>query len=78
MAHTSIIVVSGVVSTLAGGGGSTLSGYVDGVSSLARFFDPIGVAMSTAGDLFVADTSSNIRKVSSSGTDIRSASHPLC
>ncbi len=58
----------GVVSTVAGGGGSTLSGYVDGVGAVARFNYPNGILYLSTGDLVVADHNNNIiRKITSSG-----------
>ncbi len=59
---------SGVVSTVAGGGGDDQSGYVDGMFFSARFNFPTSVAVTSMGDVFVADTYNNIiRKVTSSG-----------
>ena len=53
-------------STLAGLAGS--SGSVDGTGSDARFYDPSGVAVDSAGSVYVADTFNNtIRKIASSG-----------
>lgn len=52
------IVLSGaVVTTLAGGGGNTNWGYVNGVGTLARFNNPGGIAVGTGGMLYVADGS---------------------
>ncbi len=57
-----------MVSTLAGGGGGTLLGYVDGVGTVARFNGPYGIASLSSGDVMVADTyNNNIRKITSSG-----------
>ncbi len=59
----------GVVSTVAGGGGSSLSGYVDGVGSLARFCQLSGISALSTGDVVVADTNNQIiRKITSSGS----------
>ncbi len=55
-----------MVSTVAGGGGSTLSGYTDGMCSVARFFGLRGVSSLSTGDLVIGDSSNNrIRKISS-------------
>ena len=57
---------SGVVTTLAGLAGS--SGSTDGTGSAARFHSPTSVAVDTAGNVFVADTTNQtIRKVTSAG-----------
>jgi hypothetical protein len=59
------ITPSGVVSTLAGLAGSI--GSADGTGNAARFFQPYGVAVDSAGNVFVTDTSNNtIRKISPS------------
>ncbi|MSU49594.1 MAG: hypothetical protein EXS37_10985, partial [Opitutus sp.] len=60
------ISVSGVVTTLAGQGGS--SGYVDATGSAARFAFPIGVAVDRSGNVFVAELGNPvIRKVTPDG-----------
>jgi murein DD-endopeptidase MepM/ murein hydrolase activator NlpD len=60
-----LITTDGVVKTLAGGDSL---GYVDGDGANARFDTPCGVAVTTNGDLFVADTGNNrIRKVTPGG-----------
>jgi sugar lactone lactonase YvrE len=57
---------AGVVSTFAGLAGS--SGSADGTGSTARFFQPVGVAVDNAGNVFVADDANNtIRKITSAG-----------
>jgi sugar lactone lactonase YvrE len=57
---------AGVVTTLAGTAGS--SGSTDATGSAARFNLPAGVAVDTAGNVFVADTYNyTIRKVTSAG-----------
>jgi alpha-tubulin suppressor-like RCC1 family protein len=54
------ITPAGVVATIAGGYG----GYADGTGTAASFSWPKGVAVDSAGDLFVADTVNNaIRKI---------------
>ena len=55
------------VSTLAGST-SGAAGHSDGTGSAASFNDPSGVAVDTAGDLYVADSSNNeIREVTPAG-----------
>ncbi len=64
------------MSTVAGGGGSTLTGYVDGVGSAARFNGPNDISSLFNGDLIVADTGNNlIRKMVSTGTHIHTLTH---
>ena len=48
------ITPAGVVTTLAGSAGS--SGSADGTGSAARFYYPSGVAVDSAGNVYVADT----------------------
>ncbi len=50
-------------------GGNVLNGHVDGVGSVARFNGPISVALTTAGDIVVADYVNNVvRKITTSGS----------
>lgn len=57
---------AGVVSTLAGLAGS--SGFEDGTGSAARFDGPRGIAIDSAGNVYVADWSNHtIRRISPSG-----------
>ena len=57
---------AGVVTTLAGSAGA--SGSTDGTGSAARFYYPVGVAVDSAGNVFVADTGNHtIRKVTPAG-----------
>ncbi len=57
---------AGVVTTLAGTAGTI--GTTDGVSAAARFNSPSGVAVDSAGNVYVADRSNNtIRKVTATG-----------
>ena len=63
------ITAAGVVSTIAGLAGS--SGAVDGTGNAVRFTTPYGVAIDSAGNIFIADSGNNtVRKgvVSSAGT----------
>jgi len=60
------VAAGGVVTTLAGAAGSP--GAVDGTGAVARFGFPYGIAMDTAGNLYVADASNHaIRKVTAAG-----------
>ena len=57
---------SGVVTTFAGTAGT--SGSVDGTGAAARFNKPSGLALDSAGNLYVADTgNSTVRKVTPAG-----------
>jgi sugar lactone lactonase YvrE len=59
------VTAAGVVTTLAGGG---LPGGFDGTGSAARFNVPEGVAVDSAGVVYVADTfSDTIRKITAGG-----------
>jgi len=59
------ILPNGTVSTLAGG----TRGFADGVGTIARFSGPTGVAVDSAGVVYVADTANNrIRKILTDGT----------
>jgi prepilin-type N-terminal cleavage/methylation domain-containing protein len=59
------ITPAGVVTTIAGSG---TSGYVDGPAASAQFKYPFGVAVDGAGNVFIADESSNrIRELSAAG-----------
>jgi len=59
----------GVVSTVAGAGGSAAwSGYQDGTTLSARFYKPYGVAVDGAGNIYVADEGNHvIRKITPAG-----------
>jgi len=57
---------AGVVTTLAGTAG--VGGSTDATGSAARFYNPYGVSVDTAGNVFVADQNNHtIRKVTSAG-----------
>ena len=61
-----LVTAAGVVSTLAGSAG--LRGFTDGVGSGAHFNIPEGLAMDSAGNVYVADTYNDaIREVTPSG-----------
>ncbi len=67
--------VTGVVSTLAGSH-SAVSGHMDGLGTLAVFYGPSGVCVSSGGDVFVAEyMTNNIRKISSLGQSSHSTFH---
>ena len=60
--------VVGVVSTIAGGGGSTAGGYADGQGVSALFNNPFAMAVNSQGVIYVGDFWNNlIRRISSSG-----------
>jgi uncharacterized protein YjiK len=59
------VTATGVVSTLAGTPGT--SGSADGTGTAARFYYPTGVAVDSAGNVYVADTNHTIRKVTAAG-----------
>lgn len=58
------ITPAGVVATVAGGDGGEYGGYADGVGSAAGFWSNEGVAVDSAGNVYVADTgNSRIRMI---------------
>jgi len=61
-----IVTSTGVVTTMAGSAGN--SGNTDGAASVARFSCPSGVAVDSAGNLYVADTDNHTIRRISSGT----------
>ena len=54
---------AGVVTTLAGGGGSIASGYRDGAGTDALFRNPVTLRVNSAGTIYVADTSNNVVRI---------------
>ena len=55
------VTTAGVVSTVAG---STVSGYVDGVGTVAKFYNPTAISVDSAGNVWIADYSNHmIRKI---------------
>ncbi|MGH3513119.1 MAG: hypothetical protein ACRDRB_12685, partial [Pseudonocardiaceae bacterium] len=59
------VTAAGVVTTLAGTAG--MFGSADGTGAAARFNHPAGVAVDSAGNVYVADGSATIRKVTAAG-----------
>jgi hypothetical protein len=60
------ITPAGVVTTLAGRAGS--SGYADGAGAAARFYLPNGIAVDTAGNVYVGDSGNNVvRQITAAG-----------
>jgi sugar lactone lactonase YvrE len=60
------ITAAGAVTTLAGTAGSI--GSTDGTGSAARFYSPAGVAVDSAGNVYISDSSNNtIRKITAAG-----------
>ena len=58
----------GQVLTVAGGAGSTVSGILDGLGTVAKFYYPRGLSLDSQGNLFIADLGNNLmRKMTSSG-----------
>lgn len=60
------VTAAGVVTTLAGS--ASQLGSSDGSGAAARFFEPHGIAVDGAGNVFVADTGNNtVRKITAAG-----------
>lgn len=49
-----------VVSTLAGNDSVSTSGYMDGLASVAQFYNPMGIVADKKGNFFVTDVGNNI------------------
>ena len=59
------VATAGVVSTVAG---STASGSVDGVGTVAKFYNPNGISVDSTGNAWVADRDNNmIRRINTAG-----------
>jgi uncharacterized protein YjiK len=59
------VTAAGVVTTLAGTAG--IFGSTDGTGAAARFNGPVGVAIDSAGDIYVTDQGTIVRKVTGAG-----------
>jgi sugar lactone lactonase YvrE len=69
------ITPAGVVTTFAGS--ATYTGWSNGNGSAAEFNDPFGIAVDSAGNVYVADQgNTDIRKISSGGTSTTLAGLP--
>ena len=69
------ITAGGVVTTLAGTAGAL--GSIDGTGAAARFSSPTGIAVDSAGTVYVADTgNSRIRKITAAGVVTTLAGSP--
>jgi sugar lactone lactonase YvrE len=68
----------GVVTTLAGLAGTFTYGSVDGTGSTVRFYGPVGVAVDSAGNVYVADTYNNTirRGFAANGGTVIATSRP--
>ena len=55
------------IKTIAGGSGNSITGFLDGPSSVALFYSPTGITIDNSGNLFILDqlnyTSASIRKI---------------
>ena len=61
----------GAVSTVAGGAGRSLGGYMNGAGTSALFTQPTGVAVDSGGNVYVADIYNHmIRKINAAGAFI--------
>ncbi len=68
------ITPGGVVSTVTG---LTLSGYIDGDATVARFYNPQSLALDATGNIYIADRGNNvIRKSTSAGVVASLAGYP--
>jgi sugar lactone lactonase YvrE/3D (Asp-Asp-Asp) domain-containing protein len=61
----------GVVTTIAGGGGTSASGYIDAVGEAARFNNIYGIAIGVDGNIYAADGGNRrIRKIETSNSNV--------
>ena len=59
------VTTAGVVSTVAG---STVSGYVDGVGTVAKFNRPVGISVDSTGNVWLSDFGIHvIRQINTAG-----------
>ena len=59
------VTTAGVVSAVTG---STVSGYVDGVGTVAKFSNPNGISVDSTGNAWVADSNNHmIRHINTAG-----------
>jgi sugar lactone lactonase YvrE len=64
-----IVIATAQVSTYASGPGRSNPGHADGTGSAASFYGPEGIAVSSSGTAFVADTGNNlIRQMTTGGS----------
>ena len=60
------VTTAGVVSTVAG---STVSGSVDGVGTVAKFYGPRGISVDSTGNVWILDTDNHmIRQINTAGS----------
>lgn len=71
-----IVLSTAEVTTFAGGGGNTNSGYVNGIGTAARFTRPSDIAVDATGTLYVADSGNGaVRKITPGGVVSTLAGH---
>jgi hypothetical protein len=61
-----ILLRTGNVSTLAGT--YTVTGYVEGIGTAAKFNHVVGISVDVLRNVYVADTNNCVRKITSAGT----------